>query len=52
MSYALQIHMHQFCLSQKAQGTSGQLPFPSETPKLFGFVAIILHYVTIIAIIF
>ncbi len=51
-SYALQIYMHRFCLSQQAEGTSGKLPFPSEMPKLFGFVAIILHYITIIAIIF
>jgi hypothetical protein len=39
-------------LSQQAQGTSRKLPFPSEAPQLFGFFAIILHYITIIAIIF
>jgi hypothetical protein len=44
--------MHRFCLAQQAEGTSGKLPLPSEAPKLFGFFAIILHYITIIAIIF
>ena len=50
--YALQIYMHWFCLSQQAQATSGKLPLPSEAPKQFRFCAIILHYITIIAIIF
>jgi hypothetical protein len=44
--------MHRFCLSLQAEGTSGKLPFPSEAPKLFGFFAIILHYITSIATIF
>jgi hypothetical protein len=39
-------------LSQQAQGTSRKLPFPCEAPQLFGFFAIILHYITIIAVIF
>jgi hypothetical protein len=51
-SYALQIYMHRFCLSQQAQATSGKLPLLSEAPKQFCFCAIILHYITIIAIIF
>ena len=51
-SYAVQIYMQWLCLSQQAEGTSRKLPFPSEAPQLFGFFAIILHYITIIAIIF
>ncbi len=51
-SYAQRTYMHRFCLSQQAEGTSGKLPFPSEAPKLFCFFAIILHYITIIAIFF
>ena len=51
-SYTLQIYMHWFCLSQQAQATSGKLPLLSEAPKQFRFCAIILHYITIIAIIF
>jgi hypothetical protein len=47
-SYALQIYMQWFCLSQQAEGTSRKLPFPSEAPQLFGFFAIILHYITIL----
>ena len=37
---------------QRAYGTLGKLPMLSEVPKQFCSYAIILHYVTIIAIIF
>ncbi len=51
-SYALQIYVHRFNVSQQAQGTSEKLPLPSEASKLCCFCAIISHYITIIAIIF
>ena len=51
-SYALQIYEHRFSVLQQAKGTSGKLALLSEVPKLFSFCAIILHYITIIAIIF
>jgi hypothetical protein len=37
---------------QRAKGTSGKLALLSEVPRLFSFCAIILHYITIIAITF
>ena len=51
-SYALQIYEHRFSVLQRAKGTSGKLALLSEVPRLFSFCAIILHYITIIAIIF
>ena len=51
-SYALPMYVHRFCVLQYAYGTSGMLPLLSEVPKLLCFFAIILHYITIIAIIF
>ena len=51
-SYALPMYVHRFCVLQYAYGTSWMLPLLSEVPKLFCLFAIILHYITIIAIIF
>ena len=51
-SYTLRIYVFWLCVLQQAYWTSGKLQLPSEAPKLFRFCAIILHYITIIAIIF
>ena len=51
-SYALPIYVHRFCVLQQAYGTSWKLPMLSEVPILVCSYAIILHYITIISIIF
>ena len=51
-SYALPIYVHRLCVLQQAYGTSWKLPMLSEVPILVCSYAIILHYITIISIIF
>ena len=51
-SYALRFYVHRFWVLHRAYPISWKLPMLSEVPILFCLYAIILHYITIISIIF